>query len=227
MTTVNIQVPLLREDNSIGSISFSYDDQISVSVILPGRRIERDIFFLERFILQIEPGEIGEIADLSDGFEADFSNQLVNSRLAYSPLPRSRNRSFIATRQVGGNFINVWTIETTTTTTFLTDGSSWGIAPSNTSSMQEAEVSGDVGEVEIISESQMPIILSFPGLQIPTQVAPISRRTTFDPNFNADPAIAIACDPNDPKKFVQPLFCGCSILSGTSMAMCLAMCRLL
>ena len=224
MTKVNIRVPLLRDDNPIGFIFLGYDDESGISASLPNRQREVDIFFLEELMLQIDVGGINEIDDFVDGFDVlDLSPQLNNAALAYFPLPRNRRNSFGATRRVDEEFFNFWVIQATENTDFLTSGSAWGIAPLGSSAMADAEVSGSLGEVEIIPASEMPTIPTGTS-SVPRQAAPVNRRTIFDPNFNPEPSFAIEADPNDPMRFLIPIRCGCHILSDISRVMCLRRC---
>lgn len=224
MTIVNVRVPLLRDDNPIGFIFLSYNDEAGILASLPNRQREVTVFFLEQLMLQIDVGRIGEIDDFVDGFDVlDLSPELNNTALAYFPLPVNRRNSFGATRRVGEEFFNTWTIGATENTDFISNGLSWGIGPSGSDAMADAEVSGSLGEVEIVSDNDMPTVptgISF----LPRQTAPVSRRTIFDPNFNPEPALAIGLDPNDPMQFLIPARCGCHILSNVSQRICLTRC---
>jgi hypothetical protein len=57
-------------------------------------------------------------------------------------------------------------------------------------------------------------------MQLPNQSPPVNRPPIVDPNL---PTL-IHPNPNDPARFLEPLNCGCQLLAGSGMMLCLASC---
>ena len=112
-----------------------------------------------------------------------------------------------------------WIFQLTSDTGLIIRNSSWGVGSLNSLLRGDANF---FDALQLVSISQ-PIFSRI--IQQPRQVRPVNRHVIFDPNFNADPAIAIACDPNDPMRFIAPVGCGCHLFSATSREICLIMCR--
>lgn len=81
---------------------------------------------------------------------------------------------------------------------------------------------------EVTTELSVPISgkLTTAMMRFPRQMAPVNRGVLFDPNINADPAIAVTADPNDPLRFISPAACGCHLLSSRARIQCLTRCSL-
>lgn len=212
MTRINLRASLLRETATVGLISFSFDD--ATASVVTGQDISnnREIFFLTNLTLRINAG-ISNLAGFENGISLDLSNQLTRLNLAYFEPENLASRSLGTVQQIGEAFFSIWNFQMLPSAIFLTDGTSWGIAPLGALSMAEAEVSGLVGVAEIVPPIiTEPIPIPPINIKFPNQSSPVAR------NGNSDRTSA---------RFLEPANCGCHILSAPSITRCLILCGIL
>lgn len=212
MTKINLRASLLRENATVGSISFSFDDANSSVTIGQEFSNNRNFFFLTSLILEINAGT-SRLPGLENRISLDLSDRLAELNLAYFEPENTANKSFGTVQQVEKVFFSMWIFPIAPSANFLTDGVSWGIDRLGTLSMADADVSGLVGVAEIVPPIvTKPIPIPPINIKFPKQSSPVNRKG------NADRILA---------RFLEPANCGCHILSAPSMTRCLKLCGML
>lgn len=197
MATVNLRTPLLREDNRVGFVSFSYDAASGISAQVLER--QREVFSLTRLTLQVAPSVLDE---LPNGVNLELSD--AEGTLYYF-VPAEGDGSLGAAREIGDEFFSNWNLERSDTIrSFTIDGFQWAVAVApRDGSTEGAEVSGLLGATE-------PVPIESPAdRRFPNQSPPVNRPL------------------NGAMRFLEPIECGCQILFGESMSRCRVACRLL
>lgn len=210
MTKINLRASLLRENATVGSISFSYEDAAGSMTIGQEFSNNRNFFFLTSLILEINAGT-SRLPGFENRISLDLSDRLAGLNLAYFEPENKASTSFGTVQQVEKAFFSMWIFPIAPNANFLTDGVSWGIDRLGTLSMADADVSGLVGVAEIVP----PIVnkpISSINIKVPKQSAPVIRNGNSDRNSG---------------RFLEPANCGCHILSAPSITRCLILCGIL
>jgi hypothetical protein len=209
MTKVNLRASLLRENATVGSISFSFDDAAGSMTIGQEFSNNRKFFFLTSLILEINAGT-SRLPGFENRISLDLSNQLAGLNLAYFEPENKASKSFGTVQQVEKAFFSMWIVQIAPSANFLTDGASWGIDRSGALSMADADVSGLVGPAEIVPPIvTQPLPIPPINIKFPKQSSPVNRKGNSDSNL---------------ARFLEPVNCGCHILSAPSMTRCLILC---
>jgi hypothetical protein len=212
MTKVNLRASLLRENATVGSISFSFDDAAGSMTIGQEFSNNRKFFFLTSLILEINAGT-SRLPGFENRISLDLSNQLAGLNLAYFQPENTASRSLGTVQQIEKAFFSMWIVQIAPSANFLTDGVSWGIDRSGTLSMADADVSGLVGPAEIVPPIvTQPIPIPPINIKFPKQSSPVNRKGNSDRNS---------------ARFLETVNCGCHILSAPSMTRCLIGCGIL
>jgi hypothetical protein len=216
MTKVNLRASLLRENATVGSISFSYDDAAGSMTIGQEFSNNRIFFFLTSLILEINAGT-SRLPGFENTISLDLSNQLAGLNLAYFQPENTASRSLGTVQQIEKAFFSMWIVQIAPSANFLTDGASWGIDRLGALSMADADVSGLVGPTEIVPPVTKPIPIPPINIKFPKQSLPVNRKGNADSlrDSYADRTLA---------RFLEPANCGCHILSTPSMTRCLILC---
>jgi hypothetical protein len=218
MTKVNLRASLLRNNATVGSISFSYDDAAGSMTIGQEFSNNRKFFFLTSLILEINAGT-SRLPGFENRISLGLSNQLAGLNLAYFEPENKASKSFGTVQQVEKAFFSMWIVQIAPSANFLTDGASWGIDRSGALSMADADVSGLVGPAEIVT----PIVTKpIPPINIkfPKQSSPVNRKGNSD-------SLRDSYASRNSARFLEPANCGCHILSAPSMTRCLILCDML
>lgn len=210
MTKINLRASLLRENATVGSISFSFDDAAGSMTIGQEFSNNRNFFFLTSLILEINAGT-SRLPGFENRISLDLSDRLTELNLAYFEPENRASKSFGTVQQVEKAFFSMWIFPIASSANFLTDGISWGIDRLGTLSMADADVSGLVGTAEIVTPI-FPQPIPPINIKFPKQSSPVSRKGNFDRTL---------------ARFLEPANCGCHILSAPSMTRCLILCGML
>lgn len=209
MTKINLRASLLRENATVGSISFSFDDAAGSMTIGQEFSNNRNFFFLTSLILEINAGT-SRLPGFENKISLDLSNQLAGLNLAYFEPENTASRSLGTVQQIEKAFFSMWIVQIAPSANFLTDGVSWGIDRLGTLSMADADVSGLVGAAEIVPPIvTKPIPIPPINIKFPKQSLPVNRKG------NSKRTLA---------RFLEPANCGCHVLSAPLMTRCLILC---
>lgn len=215
MTKINLRASLLRENATVGSISFSFDDAAGSMTIGQEFSNNRNFFFLTSLILEINAGT-SRLPGFENRISLDLSNQLAGLNLAYFEPENKASKSFGTVQQVEKAFFSMWIFPIAPSANFLTDGVSWGIDRLGTLSMADADVSGLVGTAEIVTsivpEPIPPLAIPSMNIKLPNQSLPAIRNGNYGNNL---------------ARFLEPTNCGCHILSAPSITRCSILCSIL